>query len=105
MIKLSLIGLIISPSSPYLTIYPNPASDNLMIDFDPEHVEQVRSNRQNINYEFRLYNNQGNLLRQAKTKSDNVQFNVSNLPYGIYYLHIYDGINSTPEIQQIIIER
>jgi len=47
----------------------------------------------------------GQLLRQAVAKDGTVQFNVSNLPAGIYYLHIYDGISSTPEIQQIMIER
>ena len=31
--------------------------------------------------------------------------NLSTLPVGIYYLHIYDGISSTPEIQQIMVER
>ena len=32
------------------------------------------------------------------------QFNVSNLPNGIYYLHVYDDVNSNPEIQQIMVE-
>jgi hypothetical protein len=34
-----------------------------------------------------------------------VQFNVSNLPVGIYYLHVYDGVNSKPEIHKIVVER
>ena len=54
---------------------------------------------------IRLYDGQGNLLRQAITKGGMVQFNVSNFPNGIYYLHIYDGENSSPEIQQIMVER
>ena len=52
----------------------------------------------------RLYDGQGNQLRQQTAKGGTVQFNVSNLPYGIYYLHIYDGVNSKPEIQQIMVE-
>ena len=47
---------------------------------------------------------QGNLLRQAATKGGAVQFNVSNLPDGIYYLHVYDGVSEKPEMQQIVIE-
>ena len=34
-----------------------------------------------------------------------VQFNVSNLPKGNYLLHIYDGVSSKPEIQQIMVQR
>ena len=48
---------------------------------------------------IRLYNKQGNLVRKAK--DDIVQFNVSNLSNDIYYLHIYDGINEEPDMQQI----
>ena len=33
-----------------------------------------------------------------------MMFNVSALPNGVYYLHIYDGVNNTPEIQQIMVE-
>ena len=37
-------------------------------------------------------------------KSGKVQFNVSNLPNGFYYLHIYENINEKPTIQQIIVK-
>ena len=33
-----------------------------------------------------------------------VQFDVSNLPNGIYYLHVYDEVSETPEIRQIMVE-
>jgi hypothetical protein len=58
----------------------------------------------NLTYDVRLYDGQGNLLRNATNKGGTVQFNVSALPDGIYYLHIYDGINSTPEMQQIVVQ-
>jgi hypothetical protein len=29
---------------------------------------------------------------------------VANLPNGIYYLHIYDGVNAKPEMRQIVVE-
>ena len=54
--------------------------------------------------DVRLYDGQGNLLRQQKTKGGTVQFNVANLPDGIYYLHVYDVINGKPEMLQIMVE-
>jgi len=43
-------------------------------------------------------------LRQTSAKKNGkVQFNVANLPDGTYFLHIYDGINAQPNMQQIII--
>jgi hypothetical protein len=50
-----------------------------------------------------LYNSYGVAVRSVTT-SASIQMNVSNLPIGIYYLHIHDGISETPEIKQIIIE-
>jgi len=43
-------------------------------------------------------------VRQTYTKDGTVQFNVANLPNGFYYLHIYDGVNDTPKIQQIVVQ-
>jgi len=84
-------------------IYPNPVSDLLNIEIKVKFVESVQM-KANTNYRVHLYDGQGNLLRQTTTKGGVVQFNVSNLPNGIYYLHIYDGVNSIPEIQQILVE-
>ena len=94
--------------------YPNPASDILNIEIDGEAIAQTQSMQQTATdgkslktdptYDIRLYDGQGNLLRQTTTKGSKVEFNVANLPNGIYYLHIYDGISATPEIQQIMVE-
>ena len=54
---------------------------------------------------IRLYDRQGNLLRQQKTNGGTVQFNVSDLPYGVYYLHVYDGVNENPEMRLVIVEQ
>ena len=74
--------------------YPNPVSNTLY----------VETGEQNATFDIRLYDGQGNLLRQKKTHSGTVQFSVSNLPNGLYYLHIYDGINETPNMRQIVVE-
>jgi len=45
------------------------------------------------------------MVRQTTTKDGTIQFNVSNLPAGAYYLHIYDDVNNKPEIKQVLIEK
>jgi len=84
--------------------YPNPASDILNIEIDSEALKQSNINAKDVTFDIRLYNRLGNLLRQANTQGNTVQFNVLNLPDGIYYLHIYDEVNSMPKIQQIIVK-
>ena len=45
-------------------------------------------------YDIRLYNGYGTqLLQSTAKKGEKIQFNVSSLPNGTYYLNIYDGIN------------
>jgi hypothetical protein len=101
------------PSSYYST-YPNPASDVLNIEIDVQAATQARVRQINSSgskplktdpdYDIRLYDGQGNLLRQQDTKGGTVQFDVTNLSNGIYYLHVYDGVNRKPEIRQIVVE-
>jgi len=106
-------GTIGSMSSPAIT-YPNPATNTLTIEIVQETISQAKSLEQTVTdakvikqdptYDLRLYDAQSNLLRQSFTKGGTVQFNVSNLLNGIYYLHIYDGISEKPEIRQIMVE-
>ena len=96
------------------TVYPNPASHTLNIEIDQEAFTQAKSIEQATTdtkqlkkepaYDFRLYDKQGNIVLRAQNKGGSAQFNVSNLPNGIYYLHIYDGVNSEPEIHQIMVQ-
>ena len=65
----------------------------------------VQQNNADPVFDVRLYDGQGNLVRQQLTKGGNVEFNVANLPVGIYYLHVYDGVSDKPEVQQIVVER
>jgi len=44
-------------------------------------------------------------VQQVKTKSITAQFNVNNLPDGVYYLHIYNGIDEKPQVKQIVVQR
>lgn len=98
----------------YFSSYPNPASDILNIEIDTQAATQAQSLRQTTTngkllktdptYDIRLYDGQGNLLRNAKTKGGKVEFNVTNLPNGIYYLHFYDGTDNKPEMRQIVVQ-
>ena len=90
-----------SSASP--SIYPNPASHTLNIEIVPQANNNSAGNSGPI-YDIRLYDVQGNLLRQTATQGGKVEFNVSNLPDGIYYLHVYEGKGRKAEIRQIIIE-
>jgi len=96
-----------SNSVAYYTVYPNPTSDHLYIEIDAAaHLQdlQSKSARSVPVYDVRLYNGQGTLLRQQKTKGGTVHFNVTHLLYGIYYLHIYDGISDKPVIKHILVD-
>ena len=97
-----------SPSSP--PAYPNPVSDILNIEIDQQMIDNAKAKHQiaigakytrEPVFEFHLYNELGSQVRYAIAKSGIVQFNVSNLPNGLYYLHINDGLNNTPDKQII----
>ena len=91
-----------------ISIFSNPVNDILTIEINPEVYagfnNSAKAITKSLSFYLRLYDTQGNLLRQSTTQGGTVQFNVSNLPNGIYYLHIYDGVNEKPGIRQIIVE-
>jgi len=89
-------------------VYPNPVDDILYIEIDVDGAAKVlgmSSNRgsSKLIFDIRLYDGQGSLLRQQKTKDSITQFNVATLRAGIYYLHIYDGVSETPYMQIVIV--
>ena len=90
----------------YVTAYPNPSSDILNIEIDAAaHALELQS--KNITtvptYEVRLLDNQAISRHQTSTKGGTVQFNLSILPIGVYYLLVHDGI-SAPLLRQIVVE-
>ena len=84
------------------SIYPNPVSDILTIEIN---VQAVANSKINPQFDVRLYDMQGNLQRNTTTtKAGTVQLNVTNLPDGNYFLHIYDGVDATPFMKQIVVK-
>ncbi|MDR0332047.1 MAG: fibronectin type III domain-containing protein [Dysgonamonadaceae bacterium] len=97
---------------PYTVEHPNPVSTILPIQITP-HPQQIarRTSLMRVNgtinelqYDIRLYDSEGNRVRQMASTSNTAQLNISTLPDGDYYLHIYDGIDIVPIVQKIIIE-
>ena len=84
-----------------LTVYPNPTAN--FIDIEISENDTERTNNDPV-YDIRIYDGQGNLLRQQKGKNNRAKFNLSNLPYGVYYLHVYDDMSVKPVVRQIIVE-
>ena len=82
---------------------PNPVDDVLYIDLDVMPAN-VGTQTGNLTYDIRLYNSQGVMVRKLSSQGGMEQFNVSNLPDGTYFLHIYDEVNSTPYTQRIIVK-
>ena len=54
-------------------------------------------------YDVRIYNSAGRHVRQVIAESGRVEFDLSDLPNGTYYLHICDGVEE-PVIQPIVVE-
>jgi len=80
-----------------------------MLTIEVEFTENARvavsANRieQNIIYDIRLFNAQGVVVRQQQTKTGKIEFNVTNLPEGTYFLHIER--NGQIQKEQITVER
>jgi len=91
----------------YVTAFPNPVSTSLYVEIDAAaHVKdlQSKSARTTPTYEIFLYDRLGDMVRQQKTKDGRVEFNISNLTNGVYYLLVFDELGSTPATRQIVVE-
>jgi len=90
----------------YVSAFPNPVSGILNIEIDASaHALELKSKSiaKAPAYDVRLMDSQAVSRRQTSTQGGTVQFDVSNLPNGIYHLLVHDGI-SAPLLRQIVVE-
>ena len=83
-------------------VYPNPVDDILYVEVGSNADPNARNAAPA--YDIRLYDGRGIQVLQKSANGGTIQLDVSRLPDGIYYLHIYDGVSSTPEMHQIIVK-
>lgn len=55
-------------------------------------------------YNIKLYNANGVAVRQVTSQGENVELDVSTLPNGYYYLHIFSGNDPQPDMRIIIVQ-
>jgi subtilisin family serine protease len=95
---------------------PNPVSSTLDISITSnEDASQSQSNQSQISsakgsavsvpeYEIKLFTNTGSLVRQTTVQNaGNISMNVSDLPAGLYILHVHDGSGNPPQTRNIIV--
>lgn len=87
--------------------YPNPASQTLYVDFSSIREQPAQAFNstavQQKHYDVRLFNLQGTLIRTVQSVGEQISLDVSGLPGGNYFLHIYDGKGEKPVVQQVIV--
>jgi YVTN family beta-propeller protein len=66
----------------HLSIFPNPASDYVYVE-----IENLSDNQ----FTLSLFNVQGRFISSVELKNEKNKIEISNLPIGIYLIHITDG--------------
>ncbi len=90
-------------------VYPNPVDNTLHIDIaEPQETENATtiSTQQKVlssSHELRLFNFQGNLVRNLRATDRQISIDVSALPEGNYFLHIIRADTTEPEVHKVII--
>ena len=65
-------------------------------------LSEADDRRQNV-FDVRIYDSRGNMVRQVVTEDGSVEFDLSGLPDGNYYLRICNGVDE-PMIQPVVVE-
>lgn len=87
--------------------YPSPANQTLYVDFSSIEELQEQTFRsatiQQKYYDVRLFNTQGSLVRSVQSAGEQISLDVSGLPGGNYFLHVYKNGTTEPQVHKIII--
>jgi len=88
--------------------YPNPASDLINVEIAAETVAKVKSLLKSATadpvFNIKLLEGQGAVQHCAVSNGKSVQFNVSGLPNGIYYLEINNGVSKKPKSIKVTVK-
>jgi hypothetical protein len=90
---------------PYFSFaYPNPTNDILHVDLSQLGIPSSQK-AQNVTHTVYLYDASGN-LKQSKTVNDEamVEFNISGLISGLYYVHVHNNVTRETKIERIVVE-
>jgi hypothetical protein len=74
-------------------VYPNPANDVLYVEMTDESASKIS-----------IYSLQGAKVLQAVMMAHKAQIDISLLPNGIYFLHLYDPTTGKQGIKKIVIK-
>jgi hypothetical protein len=124
-----MIDITLGGAVTYASAYPNPASDRINVRFDPEAIAHETARRQQLQqlsqkqsmsgssrfsdapasapaFEIHLYDSKGILQRQAHSTGEiDALLSVSDLPNGVYLLHVYNSWTPLqPEVHTVIIK-
>lgn len=67
-----------------VAIYPNPATDYLVLKVDDQEIEKLT---------YQLYDTQGKLLMSEKLKNNETIINIEHLPQAPYFLNVFKNKN------------
>ena len=92
--------------------YPNPVKDVLYVVISQEMIDEAKALQSMQSkatpaapvFDVRLYDGQGKQLRQQFSTGGTIEFSVSNLASGVYFLHIYDDVSNMPKTHLIVVE-
>ncbi|MDR3341056.1 MAG: trypsin-like peptidase domain-containing protein [Candidatus Symbiothrix sp.] len=97
----------------YISCYPNPVSSGSMLNISVDmtkysksrnYLQAAAGDKSKVPaFSVKLCSNAGIALRQSTLGNGSTQLNVSGLSPGIYFLLVYDGLNTKPTMHRIVI--
>jgi hypothetical protein len=106
----------LAPSN-YYSIHaaPNPVGSTLTVSIEVDEAEYAYWNQRKASvhsgravwsspvFELRLFNSYGFMVRKITSEKGIVSIDVSKLPNGFYFLHVYGDDSATPKVEKIIV--
>jgi hypothetical protein len=77
-----------------LTLYPNPTEGLITVKLESELLEQIES--------LNVYSTNGVLIKTIKAKSQNLKIDLTDMPSGVYFLHIHSNNGNDSITKKII---